>query len=156
MAGGGGGGGSSNTGVIAGSVVGGVAVLALAGVAILWILKRNKRHAQATSQTPGPAQPTYNSPHPPPQSPLPYYPPSQGDKPPDNHAMYDDQRMSQVPEYVPPTAHAGYGNNWGTGNGMDPYGRTSPPQGMPHPHSPQPMYPDGFRGELSGVRSPAP
>ncbi|KAG9187517.1 hypothetical protein G6011_05388 [Alternaria panax] len=40
-----GGGGSNNTGVIAGSVVGGLAVIALAGVAILYILKRSKRHA---------------------------------------------------------------------------------------------------------------
>ncbi|KAL1801322.1 hypothetical protein ACET3X_001664 [Alternaria dauci] len=39
------GGGSNNTGIIAGSVVGGLAVIAFAGVAILYILKRSKRHA---------------------------------------------------------------------------------------------------------------
>jgi hypothetical protein len=36
---------SSNTAVIAGSVVGGLAVIAFAGVAVLYILKRSKRHA---------------------------------------------------------------------------------------------------------------
>ncbi|CAN9155158.1 unnamed protein product [Alternaria alternata] len=40
-----GGGGAGNTAIIAGSVVGGLAVIAFAGVAILYILKRSKRHA---------------------------------------------------------------------------------------------------------------
>ncbi|KNG50962.1 hypothetical protein DDE82_003931 [Stemphylium lycopersici] len=49
-----------NTGVIAGSVVGGLAVIAFAGVAVLYILKRAKRHEKPTprsscdSETPEP------------------------------------------------------------------------------------------------------
>ncbi|KAF2679201.1 hypothetical protein K458DRAFT_435246 [Lentithecium fluviatile CBS 122367] len=140
--GGGGGGSSNHTGVIAGSVVGGLAVLALAGIATLWILKRSKRHPEP--------QPSYSV-HP--QTPTPYYPPTQGDKPSEGPAMYEDRRMSEVPEYVPRSAHAGYGN--GFGNGENGYDRTSP-HSLPHPHSPVPMYAEGFRGELSGVRSPAP
>jgi hypothetical protein len=47
-----------NTGVIAGSVVGGIAVLAFAAVAILYILKRSKRNERTA--------PTYdNNSHPP-------------------------------------------------------------------------------------------
>ncbi|KAI4925471.1 hypothetical protein J4E85_007350 [Alternaria conjuncta] len=38
----------NNTSVIAGSVVGGIAVIAFAGVAILYILKRSKRHSAGT------------------------------------------------------------------------------------------------------------
>ncbi|KAI4954797.1 hypothetical protein J4E86_006107 [Alternaria arbusti] len=38
----------NNTSVIAGSVVGGLAVIAFAGVAILYILKRSKRHSAGT------------------------------------------------------------------------------------------------------------
>ncbi|KAF1978878.1 hypothetical protein BU23DRAFT_189821 [Bimuria novae-zelandiae CBS 107.79] len=43
---------SKNAGVIAGSVVGGVGVLAITFVAVFWVLKRNRRHPAApyTSQ----------------------------------------------------------------------------------------------------------
>ncbi|KAI4950010.1 hypothetical protein J4E91_004666 [Alternaria rosae] len=40
--------GSGSTAIIAGSVVGGLAVIAFAGVAILYILKRSKRHPAGT------------------------------------------------------------------------------------------------------------
>jgi len=45
------GGSSNNTGIIAGSVVGGVAVLAICGVAVLWILKRSKHEKQTAAAT---------------------------------------------------------------------------------------------------------
>jgi hypothetical protein len=143
------GGGSSNTGVIAGSVVGGVAVLALAGVAVLWILKRHKKQPELQTE--------YASAHP--QTPTPYHPPTQSDKPMDLQPMYSESGMSDVPEFVPPASYAPYGHAYANaslnsnGNGMDVYGRTSSPQNT---HSPVPVYPDSFRGELSEVRSPAP
>jgi hypothetical protein len=46
----------NNIGVIAGSVIGGIAVLAIAGVAILYIFKRSKPHENTA--------PTYNNAHP--------------------------------------------------------------------------------------------
>jgi hypothetical protein len=119
---GGGGNGSSHTGAIVGGVVGGVAVLAIAGVAILWILMRNKRSAEHHSTT----APPYTSPQTSHQFPTPVYPPSQFDKPPMTPIKYGYQRMSELPEYVPPTPRSGYGNSWAAGGSV--------------PNSPAPKY----------------
>ena len=62
--GGGGGGGSSNAGAIAGGVVGGIAVLALAGFGIFYIIHR-KRATNPQLQPRAPDQPAYGGSHPP-------------------------------------------------------------------------------------------
>ncbi|EFQ85928.1 hypothetical protein CFE70_009535 [Pyrenophora teres f. teres 0-1] len=51
---------SNNTGIIAGSVVGGLAVIAIAGVAILYILKRSKRHDASLHSSPKDAANPYD------------------------------------------------------------------------------------------------
>ncbi|KAF2662348.1 hypothetical protein K491DRAFT_686235 [Lophiostoma macrostomum CBS 122681] len=128
---GGGGGSSSNTGVIAGSVVGGVAVLAIAGVAIFWIMRRsrNNHHTGAPDQStyvPGSGVPSYYQPQP--------------EKPADNN-------MSVMPHYDPHGSVVYAQNSTGSPTGV---GGTSPQP----PHSPVPLYPEGFRGEMDGTGLP--
>ncbi|KAF2113378.1 hypothetical protein BDV96DRAFT_122678 [Lophiotrema nucula] len=70
-----GGGGSNNAGVIAGSTIGGIAVLGAIGVAVLYILKRSRRHEhQATAAND--------------------YPIYQPEKPPEVHHHYDPHQSA--------------------------------------------------------------
>lgn len=124
---------SNNTGVIAGSVVGGVAVLAIAGVGILFLLRRNRKKKQNT-ETAAQAQPFvppgYHSEKPPAQYTEPY--PQQ----------YPQQYAQQPQQYNP--HHSMVYSDHGD---------------MRPPNSPTPVYTEGnhYRTELpANSLSPAP
>lgn len=93
-----------NTGAIAGGVVGGLAVLAVAGVAIFWIVRRSKN--KATDPATPPVDPNANTGYDPylqnPQAPAGYYQPTyQHDKP-------ELQGDLQQPIYEAPPNERGY------------------------------------------------
>jgi hypothetical protein len=122
-------------------VVGGVAVLAIAGVAIFWIMRRSRNH----HPHPDPHNQSTYAP-----SGVPSYYQPQSEKPADNMTMmpqYDQQQYD-------PHGSAVYPHNGTSPQGV---GGTSPHP----PQSPVPLYPEGFRGEMDGtgvptVRTPPP
>ncbi|KAF1955157.1 hypothetical protein CC80DRAFT_88503 [Byssothecium circinans] len=114
-----------NTAVIAGSVVGGIAVIAFAGVAVLFILRRNKRNKAndandaATIGTNGDPHNPYdpNNPYAHQQVPAAYYPPYQDNKP------QELQGQTPQPVYEAP------GNNEFVG--VSPHGSPGLPNASP-------------------------
>ncbi|ORY00656.1 hypothetical protein BCR34DRAFT_108114 [Clohesyomyces aquaticus] len=124
---------NSNTGVIAGSVIGGVAVLGAIGVAVLYILKRSRRyeHTGPPPATPAPYQNQYQyvGPNDLPEKTVSPAPP----------VAYDPHLSGH---YSQDMSMAGMGTIAGNGTGT------------PNITIPVPTYPEE-RNELSGVRSPA-
>lgn len=126
---------SSNTGVIAGSVVGGVAVLAIAGVGILFLLRRNRKKKAATTETAAQAQP--------------FVPPGYHSEKPPAPAPYTDPYPQQYQQQFSPQQYNPHNSMVYSDHGSE----------MRPPNSPTPMYSESnaYRTELpADSLSPAP
>lgn len=84
---------STPTGAIVGGVVGGVAALALIGLAIFFLIRRNRKNKQNIAPAAGPANTGYNQP-----------PPGAGNPPPQGYPP----QGPQMQQYPPPGQQGGY------------------------------------------------